>query len=239
MSLPATAGAVAKCTALQNTAEVAAVSAARDAAAEARIVQSARKDVEARLKEVTADWGMLEVAFSDDTAGVRWYLHVQTGALMRIQEDDLAPSTPAGDSLYLFIERARSREQYRWMERFVASLTDRAFAAKLAQAIHGRQAFQRFRAALGEHPGAIREWFDFRANQLAEHIHSWFAAHGLVLVPPGPASGEVEQVPASSKREAEARLAVAVTDLETDDLEALVALADFLYLSRAPLGGPR
>lgn len=190
------------------------------------------------MTEVTADWDMLEIAFGDDTAGVRWYLHVQSGAVLRVQEDELAPSVFSGDSLYLFIERARSREQYRWMERFVSSLTDRALAAKLAQAIRGRQAFHRFRSTLGEHPGGNHKWLAFRTNQLTEHILSWFAAHGLVLMPADSGSGQVEQVPRAPQREAEARLAVAVIDLETDDLEALVALAEFLFLNRAPLSSP-
>ncbi len=174
---------------------------------------------------------MLAAAFSDDTAGVRWYLHVPTGAVLRFQEDDIGSFTFAGDPAYLFIERARSKDQYRWMERFISALDDRALAAELCQAITGRHAFHRFKMALGEHPGCGHDWFEFRNAQLAQHIHHWLAANELVLTPRGRVPAEVDRLLGTTKREAERRFAAASIGLEAEDMEALVALAEFLFLS--------
>ena len=49
---------------------------------------------------------------------------------------------------YLRVDPASSREQYRWMERFVASVADQALRERLLVAIDGKGAFRRLKDLL-------------------------------------------------------------------------------------------
>lgn len=179
--------------------------------------------------EVPADWAMLVFAFGDDTAGVRWYLHVGSGAVLRTQEGESIGCAFYSDPGYVFIERARSREQYRWLERFIASLDDRALATKLAYAISGKQAFQRFKVTLAEHPGMSRRWFDFRHGQLIRHIDRWLAMRNLTVSSPAAPSAAMHE--GLSGRDNAARITHAMAGLDAEDLETLLSFAEFLLLS--------
>ncbi len=180
--------------------------------------------------EVPADWAMLVFAFGDDTAGVRWYLHVGSGAILRAQEGESLGFVFYSDPGYVFIERARSREQYRWLEKFIASLDDRALATKLAYAISGKQAFQRFKATLAEHQGMSRRWFDFRHGQLIRHIEKWLAMHHLTVS--SPAASPVGMAEDLSGGHNAARITRATVGLDAEDLEDLLSFAEFLLLSQ-------
>lgn len=197
-----------------------------------------RTDPEPRI--VRANWALLAAAFGDDTPGVRWYLHTVTGELVRVVEDERTLATFLAEG-YLAIERARSKEQYRWMERYIAAVADRALAAELSHAIAGKQAFQRFRAVLAKHPGRTDEWYTFRGKQLARYMRAWLAAHDIV-VPRHPPNMPVGLAPAAglsidgedaddgplTRRE---QLEVLITQLSFDDLESLLALAELLELN--------
>jgi len=183
-------------------------------------------------RTVRLSWGLLSAAFSDDTAGVRWYLHVESGEIVRVVEDEHPPGRLL-DAGFIGIERARSKEQYRWMERYIASLADRALAAELARAISGKQAFQRFKVVLAAHPGRTDEWHRFRSGQLLRYMHAWLRAHAIQV------PGEVPFVsfamdgdePSPPQGPPRGRLDALLEGLSAADLEALLALAELLDLN--------
>jgi hypothetical protein len=179
--------------------------------------------------EVRTDWGRLATAFSDDTSGVCWYLHLPTGDVVRAVEGEEAAKL--GDTAgFLTVERVRSKEQYRWMERYIMRLADRTLAAELSHAIAGKRAFQRFKAVLAERPGRSGEWYSFRSEQLARHMRAWLDAHGL-FVPRQPHAipqADADDAPASERPTARALLDAMIDDLDAEALEALLDLAEFL-----------
>lgn len=176
---------------------------------------------------VHADWGVLAKAFSDDSGGVQWYLHAPTGRVVRAVESEHQLHVFSPDDGYLAIERARSKEQYRWMEQFIARMEDRELAAELSHAIAGKRAFQRFRAVLCEYPIQYEEWLSYRAEQLARHIRSWLRAHGLSVPEPRFGSAARDSSPARPLPHL-APLEAAVEGLPPGDLERLVLVARFL-----------
>jgi hypothetical protein len=182
---------------------------------------------------VQADWGVLAKAFSDDSGGVQWYLHAPTGRVVRAVESEHQLQVFAPDDGYLAIERARSKEQYRWMEQFISRMEDRELAAELSHAIAGKRAFQRFKAVLNEYPGQFEDWQSFRAEQLGRHIRSWLRAHGLAVPEPRFTPVARESAPAKAPPHL-APLEAAVEGLTRTDLESLVLVARFLlWRSRA------
>ncbi len=186
-----------------------------------------------RLRVVHADWGVLAKAFSDDSGGVQWYLQAPTGRVVRSVESEHRLQVFSPDDGYLAIERARSKEQYRWMEQFIVRVGDREAAAELSHSIAGKRAFQRFKAVLLMYPGLFEEWQSFRAEQLGRHIRSWLRAHGLSVPEPrfGAAAGR-DGAPGRPPPVRPSPLEAALEGLPEADLERLIVAARFL-LSRA------
>lgn len=178
-------------------------------------------------REIHVDWGALAEAFSDDTAGVEWYLHVPTSQLLRVTVESVGPEDFSLEEGFLLIDRVRSRQQYRWMVRFIMELPDRELAAKLAQSIAGKQAFQRFRAALAGYPGRSVHWLDFRAEQLFQRMRHWLDVHDLTVARPRPTSQPADPN-ASLMSGRWAHLMGAIQGLPAHDLKDLIALAEFL-----------
>jgi hypothetical protein len=78
---------------------------------------------------------------------------------------------------FLRIEPASSREQYRWMERFVGSVTEEGLRERLIISIDGKGAFRRFKDVLLAYPAERERWFSYRAELLHWHIHTWLSEH--------------------------------------------------------------
>ena len=72
-----------------------------------------------------------------------------------------------------------SREQYRWMERFIATVEEVELRRRLNIAIDGKGAFRRFKDALMSHPVDRERWFAFRSERLRSCMESWLTAHGI------------------------------------------------------------
>ena len=103
------------------------------------------------LREVFIAWEALEDAFENNAPEVHSYLNVETGDVVRIVDGIAEPSTHvriAADAGYLRVEPVSSREQYRWMERFIQMLEASELREALTQAIDGKGAFRRFKDVL-------------------------------------------------------------------------------------------
>jgi hypothetical protein len=89
----------------------------------------------------------------------------------------------AADANYLRIDPVSSREQYRWMERYIPMVEDPDLQAKLSQAIDGKGAFRRFKDVLMAYAPERERWFAFRSERLRIFMEAWLSAHALNPVP--------------------------------------------------------
>ncbi len=218
-------------------------------------------------REVPVDWEALEDAFENNAPEVHSYLHLTTGEVLRVVDGVADPQMHvriASDGNYLRIDPVSSREQYRWMERFIPMVDDTDLRGKLAHAIDGKGAFRRFKDVLMSFAADRERWFTFRSERLRTFMEAWLTAHAIRATPrpqwvdspagAGPESEPAvdsaplsssmgEEAPKSSSgrraRNAEAsrqHLREAAETLGPRDLETLVAFAEFLKARRAARG---
>lgn len=129
-------------------------------------------------RQVPIIWDDLEIAVERNAPNTESYLDLIEGQVVTIvagEPDAKLKRQMVSDNIhdYLRIEPASSREQYRWMERFVASVTDDALRERLLISIDGKGAFRRFKDVLLAYPAERERWFSYRAELLHWHIHNW------------------------------------------------------------------
>jgi len=133
---------------------------------------------------ITVNWSDLEIAFERNSPDQESFLDLENGDLLSIVEGE--PDAAArrarvasNPERYLRIDPASSREQYRWMERFVGSVADEALRERLIISIDGKGAFRRFKDVLLAYPAERERWFSYRADLLHWHIHNWLEQHEI------------------------------------------------------------
>ncbi len=134
------------------------------------------------IREVPVSWEALEDAFENNSPEVHSYLHLDTGEVIRIVDGIADPAMHARvstDSQYLRIDPVSSREQYRWMERFIDSVDESVLRSELVRAIDGKGAFRRFKDVLMNYPVDRERWFTFRSDRLRACMEAWLTAHGI------------------------------------------------------------
>src|SRR5205814_5204193 len=93
------------------------------------------------FRDVPVDWEALEDAFENNAPEVHSYLQLGTGEVLRVVDGIADPemhSRISTDAGYLRVDPVSSREQYRWMERFIQMLDDGELRDQLTQAIDGK-----------------------------------------------------------------------------------------------------
>ena len=214
------------------------------------------------LRRVPIAWEALEDAFENNAPEVHSYLHLENGEVIRIVDGIADPGMHQrvmGDSQYLRVEPVSSREQYRWMERFIPMVEDADLRAKLAVAIDGKGAFRRFKDVLMAYGPDRERWFTFRSERLRTFMEAWLTAHAIKAIPRpqwadtpeseaapeslAPSSSTDLEGPKSSSgrrtRNAEASrqmLHDIAEGLGPRDLDVLVSFAEFLKARRAARG---
>jgi hypothetical protein len=136
-------------------------------------------------REVPVAWEALEDAFENNAPEVHSYLHLSTGEVIRVVDGIADPATHARiaqDANYLRVDPVSSREQYRWMERFIATVEEGPLRQKLLQSIDGKGAFRRFKDVLMSYPVERERWFTFRSERLRSCMESWLDAQGVSSV---------------------------------------------------------
>lgn len=211
----------------------------------------------AATRDIPIDWEALEDAFENNAPEVHSYLHTTTGDVLRVVDGVADPQMHAriaSDPNYLRIDPVSSREQYRWMERYIPMVEDAELTAKLTQAIDGKGAFRRFKDVLMAYGPERERWFTFRSERLRIFMEAWLNAHALnpVARPAwSPEPSGVEESPAASGTEpiaareeprevkraksAEAlrkNLRELSESLPPRDLDALVSFGEFLKARR-------
>ncbi|MET0340380.1 MAG: UPF0158 family protein [Polyangiales bacterium] len=136
-------------------------------------------------RKVPIAWEALEDAFENNAPEVHSYLHLVTGEVIRVVDGVADPATHAriaADSHYMRVEPVSSREQYRWMERFIATVEEGPLRQKLLQSIDGKGAFRRFKDVLVGFPVDRERWFAFRSERLRTCMEGWLDAQGVEAV---------------------------------------------------------
>ena len=134
------------------------------------------------VRDVPVDWEALEDAFENNAPEVHSYLHLTTGEVLRVVDGVADPQMHvriASDGNYLRIDPVSSREQYRWMERFIPMVENGDLRGKLTQAIDGKGAFRRFKDVLMNYGLERERWFAFRSERLRTFMEAWLAAHAI------------------------------------------------------------
>jgi Uncharacterised protein family (UPF0158) len=137
------------------------------------------------IREVPVDWEALEDAFENNAPEVHSYLHLTTGEVLRVVDGVADPQMHvriASDGNYLRIDPVSSREQYRWMERFIPLAEDNDLREKLTQAIDGKGAFRRFKDVLMAFGDEREKWFTFRSERLRTFMEAWLGAHAIKAI---------------------------------------------------------
>jgi hypothetical protein len=227
------------------------------------------KETTAPLRDVPVDWEALEDAFENNAPEVHSYLHLTTGEVLRVVDGVADPQMHvriSSDTTYLRVDPVSSREQYRWMERFIPMVDEPELRGKLTQAIDGKGAFRRFKDVLMSYTADRERWFAFRSERLRTFMEAWLTAHVIKAVPrpqwvEGPpseealseaaasepgivaATGPAEDAPKSQSgrrtRNAEASrqyLREIAEGLGPRELESLVSFGEFLKARRAARG---
>lgn len=146
---------------------------------------------------ITVNWSDLEIAFERNSPDQESFLDLENGDLLSIVEGE--PDAAArrarvsgSPERYLRVDPASSREQYRWMERFVTSVADEALHERLLISIDGKGAFRRFKDVLLAFPAERERWFAYRSELLHFHIQTWLD-HMKIDVANVPPWGHVAQ----------------------------------------------
>ena len=206
-------------------------------------------------RDVPIDWEALEDAFENNAPEVHSYLHLATGEVLRVVDGIADPemhSRIASDATYLRIEPVSSREQYRWMERFIPMVEDKPLSDLLVQAIDGKGAFRRFKDVLMSHGAERERWFAFRSERLRVFMEAWLTAHALKPVPRVVWPTDTAKEGTRDKDLVEPQEAVArrgrsidslrkqlhdlVETLSVRDLDKVMAFAEFVKARRAARG---
>lgn len=200
------------------------------------------------LRSVAVAYEALEDAFENNAHEVHSYLHLETGEVIRVVDGIADPSMHQRimqDANYLRIDPVSSREQYRWMERFIATVEESELRQKLVQSIDGKGAFRRFKDVLMAYPADRERWFTFRSERLKACMDGWLEAHGIKVVERPewkvPAGEDAKTEDAGNEAEIAARKSrLAMTEshrrklhqlvdlLPARELDAAVAFLEFL-----------
>ena len=143
------------------------------------------------MRVIPINWTDLETAFERNSPDTESFLDTRTGEVVTVTEGAIDYSeqrakVQAGGEAYVRIEPAASREQYKWMERFVAGVTDEPLRERLVIAIDGKGAFRRFKDVLLNYPTERERWFSYRAELLHWAMHKWLEKEQLAPKEPAP-----------------------------------------------------
>lgn len=143
------------------------------------------------MAAITVNWSDLEIAFERNSPTQEGFLDLENGDLLAIvdgEPDALARRARVAQnpSRHLRVDPASSREQYRWMERFVGSVSDPVLRERLLIAIDGKGAFRRFKDVLLAFPAERERWFSYRAELLHFHMQTWLDHLKVEVANPAP-----------------------------------------------------
>ncbi|HEY7955012.1 MAG TPA: UPF0158 family protein [Polyangia bacterium] len=143
------------------------------------------------MRVVPVHWTDLETAFERNAPDTESFLDLRSGDVVTVSQGaiDYAETrarVQGGGDAFLRVEPAASREQYKWMERFVAGVTDEPLRERLIIAIDGKGAFRRFKDVLLNYPVERERWFAYRGDLLHWHMQKWLEKEQIEAKEPPP-----------------------------------------------------
>ncbi len=143
------------------------------------------------MRVIPINWTDLETAFERNSPDTESFLDTRTGEVVTVTEGAIdyteqRAKVQSGGEAFVRIEPAASREQYKWMERFVASVTDEPLRERLVIAIDGKGAFRRFKDVLLNYPAERERWFTYRGDLLHWQIQQWMEREQIQPTEPPP-----------------------------------------------------
>lgn len=129
------------------------------------------------------DWTALEAAFENHSSEVRCFVDKSNGDVVTVLVDD--PDDPSAGRLrdspdnFVRIEPIPSREQYRMMERFIATVQHQELKERLQDSIVGKGAFRRFKDVVTQYADERKRWFSFRDVLAHQYILDWLRQQRL------------------------------------------------------------
>jgi hypothetical protein len=144
----------------------------------------------AMLRALPVDLEELAGILEGDPLSVGGRIDIRTGEVWPQAAIDYAVETGEEDEdsaddpeRWLPVDGEGSREGYRDMELFIASVEDPGRAERLAVAIRGRGAFRRFKDELACWPGELERWHVLSEERQRGRARSWLAAAGYRVLP--------------------------------------------------------
>jgi uncharacterized protein UPF0158 len=126
----------------------------------------------------------LRWAFDDRSSEYSWVLDTETGAVLRLAEDDELPLSieeieEDQTGRFLGIDPEDPHEGCRDKEEFIATVADSSLRDLLDVAIAGKGAFRRFKDVLIQAPQERERWFRFQDERVNGRLRAWLAANGI------------------------------------------------------------
>jgi hypothetical protein len=180
-------------------------------------------------RQVPIAWEALEDAFENNAPAVHSYLHLETGEVVRIVDGVADPAMHqrvSTDASYLRVEPVSSREQYRWMERFIATVDEGELRDKLVQSIDGKGAFRRFKDVLMTFP-VDREWLGAHSIEAVPRTE-WHVPTADEITKPVEEEKPARRVRALAAEQQRRRIQELADLLPARELDAAVAFLEFL-----------
>jgi len=144
----------------------------------------------AMLRALPVDLEELAGILEGDPLSIGGRIDVRTGAVWpqaaieyAVETGEEEEETADDPERWLAVHGEGSREGYRDMELFIASVEDPGRAERLAIAIRGRGAFRRFKDELACWPGELERWHAFSEERQRGRARSWLAAVGYRVRP--------------------------------------------------------
>ncbi|MBI5494085.1 MAG: hypothetical protein HY904_03605 [Deltaproteobacteria bacterium] len=146
------------------------------------------------------DWASLESAFENHSPDARSYVDRASGEVVTVLGDDttdaLAKRVAEGPENFARVEPIPSREQYRMMERFIATVVHAELKTRLQDSIVGKGAFRRFKDVVTQYADERKRWFTFRDVLAHQYILDWMKQHRLEPDEPPPWTLDLPMEPA-------------------------------------------
>ena len=143
----------------------------------------------AMLRALPVDLEELAGILEGDSLSIGGRIDIRTGEVWPQAAIEYALETgeeneeTADPERWLPVHGEGSREGYRDMELFIASVEDAGRAERLAIAIKGRGAFRRFKDELARWPGELERWHALSEERQRGRARSWLAAAGYRVLP--------------------------------------------------------
>ncbi len=156
---------------------------------------------EEEKRKLPIDWSELLLAWETASPEINYYLDLETGEVVMVTGEaehylDEVLDEPLEDWMeemlqqarqveegygtrYVSVPKADSREGYRDMEDFIATVRDQRLQERLERAIAGRGAFRRFKDVLAEYPDERARWFAFKERRNQERALEWLESIGV------------------------------------------------------------